>query len=107
MVNAGEERERFTKLTLDFMSEESSCDEEFTIHQPAWRLYSINMSLLLLKNFLVLTKFLHELDDRVKELNTASDAKQKRKTPERKPRVQGSPLMSIPSERPPKWTIYR
>ena len=56
--------------------------------------------------FLVLTKFLQELYDRVKA-NAASDAKQKHKTPERRPRVQGSPLMSTPPERPPKWTVSK
>ena len=34
----GEEKEQYGQLTLDFMSEESSCDETvITIHCPEWR----------------------------------------------------------------------
>ena len=34
----GEEKEQYGQLTLDFMSEESSCDETvITIHRPEWQ----------------------------------------------------------------------
>ena len=38
-TNEGEERERFSKLTLEYMSEESSADEDgiMNVHKPAWR----------------------------------------------------------------------
>ena len=39
MTHNGEEREKFEKLSLDYMSEESSSDEEgsMTVHKPIWR----------------------------------------------------------------------
>ena len=38
IVHAGEEQERFSLLTLDYMSEKSSSDggETMTVHQPPW-----------------------------------------------------------------------
>ena len=33
----GEETIKFSQLTLDYMSEESSCDEDFVLHSPPWR----------------------------------------------------------------------
>lgn len=39
VTHSGEERERFTALSLDYMSEESSSDggETMFVHQPPWR----------------------------------------------------------------------
>lgn len=39
MTHDGEEKERFSKLTLAYMSEESSPDEggNMVVHQPPWR----------------------------------------------------------------------
>ena len=39
VVHAGEEQERFSVLTLDYMSEELSSDggETMIVHQPPWR----------------------------------------------------------------------
>ena len=65
------------------------------------------LRLLSFYTYIVLTKFLHELDSRANEALAVSDAKQKRKTPERKPRIEGSPHISNPPERPPKWTISK
>ena len=55
--------------------------------------------------YIVLTRFLHELDERVKEMS--ADVKQKRKIPDRKTRILGAPLSSFPPDRPPKWTISK
>ena len=82
------ERERFNNLSLDYMS---SCDEDFTIHGRSNGLHTGMFWIRIYESvFLVLTTFLHELDDMVKT-NAASDAKQKHKTP----------------EKPPKWTISK
>ena len=35
-MKVGEERTKFSELTLDFMSEESSYDEDFVVHSPPW-----------------------------------------------------------------------
>lgn len=36
-VHRGEESERFKKLNIYFMSEESSDDDEMIVHRPRWR----------------------------------------------------------------------
>ena len=114
MVNCGEERSKFSELSLDYMSEESSSDEDFIVHPPAWRSngnyfcsFITKFLSFFLCHFKVLTKFLRELDKRVDDKHNAGDAKQKRKIPDRKPRIQGSPLSSCPPALPPKWTISK
>jgi len=39
MLHEGQEKEKFSELTLTYMSEESSCDEDgmVNVHKPEWR----------------------------------------------------------------------
>lgn len=37
VVRDGQEKQKYSELTLEFMSEESSSDELIVVHKPEWR----------------------------------------------------------------------
>lgn len=102
----GEERE---KLTLNYMSDESSMDEDdgMTVHRPPWRSNSkIVCALIQYKiqgsyNCIALNRFMEELDQRV----MLSQKDTKKHVPQRKKRVEGTPADSSPPADFQNWTV--
>lgn len=93
-ARSGEEKERFSTLTLDCMSEESSSDggETILVHQPPWRSTT-------------LIGYLKELDSR--SLEAAENGKKKH-VPQRKSRVPSSNLDAVrPPVNLPKWALSK
>jgi len=117
VVLEGQETEKFEQLGLEYVSEESSGDEEgvVTVHQPEWRSSSKNITIhysIVVQIFMnifydycffiaALSSFFNVLDRRADE-NRKSLRKH---VPERKRRVIGSPLKNAPPKDAPTWTI--